>query len=581
LSKLFINKPLLISSSTVQIKKWPIVAILSTIIFAGVIIRLYDLTNRTMTHIEIYTPGIDLPANLSIPAPRFTLREILIDTIVTEDPNPPGYCILMLGWTKLFGNSLLVLRLPSMLFGLACIPLIYFLGVLEKDRIIGLLAAAMLAFNGYHVFWSQFSKPYSLACFLGLLSTILLILALKTGRRQFSIHFAYLVVTIVGLATSIWFWPFFIAQTLWVLMGKLSNPKMPGLLGFQFAIYILGSPLIALAFFQARRESYVNPDILQGLINFFQFGNLFEPDFFSAQPYPLPLAVTVLLIIIALLLLGYGLFVQKEHKKEEGAITPGLPRIIIIGVCLFAFLFILRFAQLMDWNKRILASSIAPIIFLTSYLLIQKYWQDSYNFRITLYKKIPTFFINFSLPSFLAVVPIGMVAVVSIFIPLLASRGVMLFTPYLTIVLANGLYILAHRTRLWIFIVVVLTVLYPLSIGYYKHGHHESPNDYKTLATQWIPRINDSDLIFIQKHWVTTPIFYYLQWEHFSYIGENYFEELRNHPNVRVWVLTFPGLPISPEEETALKDYHIQDTIEALRIGAVLYVRNESIQNQP
>ena len=74
-------------------------------------------------------------------------------------------------------------------------------------RPVGALAAGLLAFNGHHVFWSQLAKMYSMACFLGLLSTVLLILASKDGARRLVFQFLYSGATLIGLATTVYFWP--------------------------------------------------------------------------------------------------------------------------------------------------------------------------------------------------------------------------------------------------------------------------------------------------------------------------------------------------------------------------------------
>ena len=71
---------------------------------------------------------------------------------VPGEPHPPGYSPVMLAWTKWFGSSIFSLRLPSLLFGVASILLIYVLATLTDDTLTGLLAAAMLAANSAAAF---------------------------------------------------------------------------------------------------------------------------------------------------------------------------------------------------------------------------------------------------------------------------------------------------------------------------------------------------------------------------------------------------------------------------------------------
>ena len=82
---------------------------LGIIVIAGAGLRLHHVEYRTLNHPEVYAPGIDIPWHLSNPNPRFTLEQTLKGSIAGE-PHPPGYYMLMLGWTKWFGSSIVALR---------------------------------------------------------------------------------------------------------------------------------------------------------------------------------------------------------------------------------------------------------------------------------------------------------------------------------------------------------------------------------------------------------------------------------------------------------------------------------------
>jgi 4-amino-4-deoxy-L-arabinose transferase-like glycosyltransferase len=101
--------------------------ILGVILITAAALRLHGLGLRTLNHPEVYSPGIDLPWYLSNPNPRFTLAQTLKGSIAGE-PHPPGYYIVMLGWTKVFGSGILALRMPSVLFGVGSVLLVYLLG---------------------------------------------------------------------------------------------------------------------------------------------------------------------------------------------------------------------------------------------------------------------------------------------------------------------------------------------------------------------------------------------------------------------------------------------------------------------
>ena len=205
------------------------VVTLGIILIVGGVLRLHNVDYRTLDHGEAYTPGIDLPWYLSNPNPRFSLWQTLAGTIAGE-PHPPGYYVMMLGWTKWFGSSIFSLRLPSLLFGVASILLIYLLAYHTEDTLSALLAASMIALNGLHLYWSQNSRMYSMACFLGLLSTVLLVSIVKHGVRSRTYGILYVLSTVAGLATHVYFWPLFVSQVLWVFATTLHARSLIGLL---------------------------------------------------------------------------------------------------------------------------------------------------------------------------------------------------------------------------------------------------------------------------------------------------------------------------------------------------------------
>src|SRR5207248_6714419 len=132
--------------------RYAVTGLLGAVLLLGGWLRLSGLAARSISHPEMYVPGIPLPDGLSEPAERMTVSRILTGTF-SSDTHPPGYYLLMLPWTRIAGTSLEAIRLPSALFGLASIALIFWFGSRTGWPISGSLAAALLAFSGYHVFW--------------------------------------------------------------------------------------------------------------------------------------------------------------------------------------------------------------------------------------------------------------------------------------------------------------------------------------------------------------------------------------------------------------------------------------------
>lgn len=560
---------------TVQKRTWTI-AILGIVMLFGAYLRLYDLDKQTIGHIEVYTPGIRLPAGLADPSPRLNLSDTLIGLLVFQEPHPPGYYVLMLGWTKLFGDSVIALRLPSALFGIASILLIYVVSHYEGDNsLTSLLAAGMLAFNGLHIFWSQISKMYALGCLLGLLSTVLLLRLLKGGAWPRLFLWMYIGVTLAGLATVVFFWLIFFTHMLWVLLRSINKPVMPALFNWQTVIWILGSPLWALVIFQSRRSSYMDENLFAGVSHFLQLGFLFEPEEWLANAYTIPAAATITLIILTLFLGVIGFTAKRNEASKAAFITqPPYWSVVLAGVA--AVLVILKFAQYSkpvdpSRNSSVVAASVLPAFLVLLYFLLQRNWEHIQIVETILAEKSRWLNSFSSLNSLLLIFPTMLTVAVSLFIPLFASRTMLLFVPYLLIVVSRGAVSLIHHNRRWIIILLVLAVIHAYSVNHYKHRLFH-PTDYKGLAEKWTPVIQRSDLIFVQYDWATTPIFYYLDANRYYFVNQGYSQKISQNPDSRVWVLTFEvSVPQAIKE--VLIGYKPVKSVEALGIKAELFDR--------
>jgi len=88
------------------------------------------------------------------------------------------YFLLMRGWIHL-GDSEAWLRLPSALFGIAAIPLLYVVARKFMSPEPALAAAALLALSPGHVYYSQEARGYTLAILTVLLSTYFFVRAVE------------------------------------------------------------------------------------------------------------------------------------------------------------------------------------------------------------------------------------------------------------------------------------------------------------------------------------------------------------------------------------------------------------------
>lgn len=563
------------------------VVFLSVILAAAAALRLHDIGARTLNHPEVYSPGIDLPWDLSNPNPRFTLTQTLKGSIGGE-PHPPGYYIFMLGWTKVFGSSILALRLPSVLFGVGSVLLVYLLGRLVADTRAALLASAMLALNGFHMFYSQIARMYAMACFLGLLSTWLLVLLSRRPSRPLIYCVLYVVVTISGLASHVYVWPLFITQLLWVLaVGVRTRQSLVGLARLQVLSFILATPLVAIAVYQ--RSAATAPKTLSpvsGVLRYLGGGALFEID-------PWDLTGRSLTWLAAILALGGSLLLLRAAAKAWG--TPSgyphsgpeldgcgrIPRLgmVVAALAMTSSILLFAFAAKtmlpMRSTTAVLAVSTLPALLalLDAQVLNRQEWLASFNQLWT--KVVPLNPTARSLILVLAIVPVTLVAVVSVLSPMFIRRGTLIFAPYLLIVLAVGLRDLLRRDRRWAALGLMFAAVYGVSVFHYKALPPRY--DYKGLAAQWTPEIEATDLIFVHgrghpQDWVVAPIFYYLNARRYRYVGRDFLQAVRKNPRSRVWVMSLGKIPTVPEAINALAGHELRKRIDAADLSAELYV---------
>ena len=127
---------------------------------AGAALRLATLDVQSFDHDEAVTAG-------------HVLHGSLIETLKTipdSERTPPLYYLLSWGWTRVFGVGEVGLRSLSMLFGTAMIPVA---GLVARRFGVGrvaVIAAALVAFNPFLVYYSQEGRAYALLGLLALLS---------------------------------------------------------------------------------------------------------------------------------------------------------------------------------------------------------------------------------------------------------------------------------------------------------------------------------------------------------------------------------------------------------------------------
>jgi len=160
-----------------------------------------------------------------------------------REANMSLYYLFLRFWLH-FGGSEFFVRSLSVLFAIASIPVIYLLGRRLFGSRVGLIAAALLAVNAYHVQYSQDARSYSLMVFLCLLSSLYFLNCLSEQSRRNRI--AYVVSSVLAVYAQFFSLLLVIAQ--WLSLKMLDRGQASRQMRNDWRwIALLASPVLAFA----------------------------------------------------------------------------------------------------------------------------------------------------------------------------------------------------------------------------------------------------------------------------------------------------------------------------------------------
>ena len=108
----------------------------------------------------------------------------MINTVVHVETTPPLYFVLIWAWAHLFGDGEAVLRSVSMLAGVALVPIAYLAARDLVNARAGVVAAALVTFNPFLIWYSQEARAYMLLAALSGASFLWFIRARRRPTRR-------------------------------------------------------------------------------------------------------------------------------------------------------------------------------------------------------------------------------------------------------------------------------------------------------------------------------------------------------------------------------------------------------------
>jgi uncharacterized membrane protein len=148
-------------------KRSTILAFVAAVTMLGAVLRLWQLDAQSLWLDEAFTARI---APLDVTG--------IINAIRSDLDTPPLHPLLVHAFL-LLGSSDFVLRLPSALAGILCIPLMYAVARRLLGTLTGLLAASMMALSPFAIYYSQEARMYALLLLFTLLAWYCLLRALS------------------------------------------------------------------------------------------------------------------------------------------------------------------------------------------------------------------------------------------------------------------------------------------------------------------------------------------------------------------------------------------------------------------
>jgi uncharacterized membrane protein len=164
----------------------------------------------------------------------------VIHHLMTESTHPPIYFVLTHLWLKLFPAdggivSLWAARSLSAIFGAASIPAMFGFGWFAfRSRLVGQMAAAMMAVSPFGIYLAQEARHYTLAILFLIASMCCLIMAIRHIQRQIAlpvwVGLIWVVVNSLGIAIHYFFALSIAAEALVLLgfwLGELKRKDSP------------------------------------------------------------------------------------------------------------------------------------------------------------------------------------------------------------------------------------------------------------------------------------------------------------------------------------------------------------------
>lgn len=151
--------------------------------FAPWLVFIITLVGGFLRVLLLDTKGMWLDETFSVWMASHSVAEIL-QWVVRIDQHPPLYYLLLHYWIAFNGDTPYYVRLLSVLFGAGTIPVIYLIGKRMSGVVVGVVAAMLLAFSLFNIYYAQETRMYTLLTFNAAAAIYALVRLLTDSRSR-------------------------------------------------------------------------------------------------------------------------------------------------------------------------------------------------------------------------------------------------------------------------------------------------------------------------------------------------------------------------------------------------------------
>ena len=145
----------------------------------------------------------------------------------TIETNPPLHTLFIRGWIGLFHTqNEILLRLPSVIFGLLAIIFLYLLAEKMFNRFTASISALFLALSGIHIFTATEARVYPLLTFLTILSFYFFYSLYFLKENNKTKQWLYFVTNLLLIFSHLTALPIFLIQALILFLIKPEQKKI-------------------------------------------------------------------------------------------------------------------------------------------------------------------------------------------------------------------------------------------------------------------------------------------------------------------------------------------------------------------